>query len=320
MSNEFGIFTGDQLIEGETTYQPLIEGLLYRGDKSCLAAVPKMGKSVWIQQMAFNLTTGEDFLGKYRVHGQYNVLWLQGEVTKGEIKKRILDMERCNKLNRGKLFHANLRGYGLQRDNHLVKLTNQLQKAGVKNIDVVIVDPLYRFLHGGNLIKDDFCIAWANNFDKLLGMYGASAIVVHHDSEKRFVDNKGIMHKQAVDTLLGTTFWSAYFTHAFKLTKKNGKHYLNNAYQRSGDVVDQIKLKMIVPQRDKRNRLVFELQPDDLNKVELLLLKENKLTIKEIKKKLKLKDSAVYGHIQDSDTIIKDGDYFRHQREDEREL
>ncbi len=253
---DIGIYSGDEFYNCTEVYTPIVKGFLYNGEVLCLAARPKVGKSVFIQQLLFNLTTGTSFLGMMDIPKKCNVLYVQAEGTRQETIKRFKLMRKNMPVNIGRVAHVNRRDISLMDSEGLYRLIN-LAEIPKLNYDVIILDPLYKLMVGGNMNDGKDVTVWTNNADILFRHFGASGIVIHHDSEKEFVDNNGNAHAPKTDTLFGSTFWSGFFSTTYKLYKHKGFHYCKMGVQRSGENVEIVKMKYLVPQKDKRKRLQF---------------------------------------------------------------
>ena len=284
---EFGIFWGKALFECALEHKPLIDKFLYYGDRMVLSAKPKQGKTVLIMQLVSNLTTGKPFLDTYKIDKPCNVLYIQAEGSRGDTKKRFANMGKQIELDKKRLFHINKRGLGLQRKADIDTIKELAARPNVK-YDVIILDPLYKLLHGGDLNSNRDAIAWTNHVDEFIGNYNATGIIVHHDTEKEFIDKNGNKHKPSETTLFGSSFWSGFVTHTYKLTSHKGIHYLRSGIQRSGEMIERQEMRMITPQKDKLGRLFFTATATDLEvslgrfKIEEVLKKHGKVVYPDI--------------------------------------
>jgi len=114
-----------------------------------------------------------------------------------------------------------------------------------------------KLINGGDLNKQEHISVFTNNIDIIKGRYGASVILVHHDSEKSYKDNKGRSHEASHTTALGSSFLMGYITHAYTLKKEGDMHKLVLSIERSGDMAEELPMYMIVPQKDKLGRLFY---------------------------------------------------------------
>ena len=273
---EYGIFWGNTLFQEGGEQKPLIDKFLYYGDRMVIAAKPKQGKTVLIIQLICNLTTGQPFLDTYKVDKPCNVLYIQAEGSRGDIKKRFRNMSREIPYDATRIFHINKRGLGLQREKDMNIIKELAAKPGIK-YDVIIFDPLYKLLHGGDLNSNADAIAWTNHVDEFIGSYGATGIIIHHDTEKEYIDKNGNKHRPSAQTLFGSSFWSGFITHSYKLTRHQGIHHLKIGIQRGGEMIQDQQMKMITPQKDRKGRLFFTMDIDKKEYSSSMLLIENAL-------------------------------------------
>ena len=142
----------------------------------CLAAKPKVGKSVFVQQMIFSLTTGTPFLNKFNVPKKCNVLYVQAEGTRQETISRFQAMSRSLQVDVDRLVHISRRDITLMNKKGLRTL---IKLASIPEIDydVIVLDPLYKLMLGGSMNKVDDVTEWVNNSDILFQTFNASGIV-----------------------------------------------------------------------------------------------------------------------------------------------
>ena len=297
---EYGIFYGQTLFENVGEQKPLIDKFLYYGDRMVLAAKPKTGKTVLILQLMCALTTGKPFLNTYKVDKPCNVLYIQAEGSRGEFKENLANMMKELDCDTARIYHINKRGLGLQRKADMDILRKLAAKPGVK-YDVIIFDPLYKLLHGGDLNSNKDAIAWTNHVDEFIGDYGATGIIIHHDTEKEYIDKNGNKHRPSAQTLFGSSFWSGFVTHTYKLYKHQGIHRLEIGIQRSGNMIKEQQMKMITPQKDHKGRLFFTTNIDEKEYSSAHLTLEN-----ELKKKGRIICPDIY-----EDLGISEANFFR---------
>jgi hypothetical protein len=267
---EFGVFWGDGLLNCNITYEPLIDKIINCRDIMCIKAVKKTGKSVLLQQLAFNLTTGKPFLDIYHIHKPCKVLYIQAEDFRTNMVKRFHNMKKCVEWDKNNFYHCVIAGTALHTEDGFQKLM-ELISIPKANYDVIIYDPLYALMNGGNMLDAKDATLWTNNVRRMLAYYKATGIVVHHDSEKSYTDKNGGKHKASEANVFGSTVWGGFFTHAFVLQAHKGIHYLKCVFQRSGEMLDKLEMKMIKPQNDPERRLMFSAGPEDVQSKESAL-------------------------------------------------
>lgn len=267
---EFGIFWGEGLFNCDITHEPLIDKIANCRDIMCIKAEKKTGKSVFLQQLAFNLTTGSPFLGIYNISKPCKVLYIQAEDFRTNMVRRFKDMNRCVELDINNFYHCPIAGLDLQTESGYERLMSLILKPNVK-YDVIIFDPLYALMNGGDMLSAKDATTWTNNVRRILANFKATGIVAHHDSEKSYRGKDGIVHKASEANVFGSTVWGGFFTHAFVLQKHKGVHYLKCVFQRSGEMLDKLEMKMIMPQTDPQRRLMFSAGAEDVQSKESAL-------------------------------------------------
>jgi cytidylate kinase len=162
----------DQVTEEE----PLIEGILRRGEVCNIVAAPKARKSWLVHDLAVSLENGIDWLGM--ATRQCRVLIIDNELRLATIKRRL-----------GMVYEAK----GIEPSDNLCiesargrKLTIEAVPALVRggNFDVIILDALYRFFPPGFVENDNGCMTQLyHELDEVATETGAAIIIVHHTSK-----------------------------------------------------------------------------------------------------------------------------------------
>lgn len=260
---EFGSYWGEELLNYSVQKKWLIYKFLNYMDICCIAAEKKVGKSVLIQQLAVSLTSGEPLFDIYEIDKPCKILYIQSEGNRASTIERIKNISKKVELRVDNFYHINIAGAALHTKAGYEYLVEESLRPGVK-YDVIIFDPLYSLMHGGDMNDSKAATMWTNNVRKFLGIYGATGIVIHHDSEKKIFD-KGKPVKKDPAMLFGSSVWGFFFTHCFKLIKRaNDKcHKLTKVFDREGEMIDEIHLKMVTPDTDLEGRLYYTTNEDD---------------------------------------------------------
>lgn len=172
----------------------LIEGVLRVGHKMLLSGPSKAGKSFALLTLAIAFAEGWEWMGM-RCR-QARVLYMNLEVDRKSFKKRFADVygeiERTtgrHHENAGAVYSWNLRG----KAKPMIKLLPALVRRAMEHdVDVVIIDPIYKVMMGDENSAGDMA-AFANVFDALCDQAGVSVIYCHHHSKgyqgaKRAID------------------------------------------------------------------------------------------------------------------------------------
>lgn len=180
------------------------QGVLSEGSKLILFGSPKIGKSVLIQQLGFNLVTHSPWLGLPTEPA--SVLYFQAEIAARLFRGRILKM------------WGNFRGphkFNYWTDTVIPppKLDTDF---GMKQISsalsrfkpmVLIIDPLYRFVAAMNM---DSLQRFADNLDRLIDQYATTIVVVSHP-RKTQIDSAGASVNFGTEELWGPRILEWYF-------------------------------------------------------------------------------------------------------------
>lgn len=162
--------------------EPLIEGILRRGQKLMITGASKMGKSHLMVSLAISVAEGIPWIGFTVRPGR--VLYINLEISEPSFLHRIEDNYEALGIQKQyrhyeKLHIWNLRGKAMPLD----KLIPAIKRRIVRNhgYDLVILDPIYKVITGSENDASDmgrFC----NLFDRICEM-GCSTAVVHHHSK-----------------------------------------------------------------------------------------------------------------------------------------
>ena len=290
MTEEFGIFWGDELYNYSAFKEPIIEHMLYKNDVICISSEAGVGKSILALQLIFSLTSGDSFLDTYKVYKPCNVLYLQTEGDRSETIERINNMKKGLRIDDSRLVHINLEGVMLNIDERMNEFI-ELAKIPNINYDVIFIDPVYTTVKG-SMIKDEVATDWVRNIRRLKGIFQASVVAIHHDNKDVYFD--GQIVKKSNKNIFGSVFWGAFFNHNFKFKTVGGIHYLQLGKQRSGKVTDIVEMKLVEPEP-----LMFVNNDEHLDLsttkvVSVLKLAGIKLPPMEIKKKIDMSRATTY--------------------------
>jgi len=244
----YNVVTGkDILTLSDEASNPLIEDFLFEKDYVLLVAEEKAGKTIFAQQIACCLTSGTPFLGSLEVPKPVDVWYFATEGKEDDLKDRFIRMSKGVDLNpdRLKLIPSRFRFNTREGRECLRALVNRYQDCLPK---VIIVDALYRAVKGS--IKEDEVV---NDFHHIMGTLShecdAAVILVHH-FRKPTRDDTGTYVNRSDDDTFGSAFLKAAVDHCFWLEKcrKDSKdRILRCDTQRSGNIVDNMRLKLIQP-------------------------------------------------------------------------
>lgn len=159
--------------------EPVIEGLLRKGETMNIIAGPKVGKSWLVLSLALSLSNGNPWLGMDTE--QSNVLLVDNELHVETMAQRLRNvaMAQCESLMR--LSVLPLRG----RSEDLMSCRGLIIDQAIKNeCGLIILDALYRFLPQGTSENDNAAMtALYNQIDGIARETGCSIILIHHSSK-----------------------------------------------------------------------------------------------------------------------------------------
>ena len=251
MSNLYNYIRGQNILTiTENSNEPIIEGVLYDGQYVLFTAEEKIGKTVLSQQLTCCLSTGNSLFNTFSINKTYKVWYMFNEVNINELKDRFIRMSRGIGINTGNVtlipfrFHFNTPTGKEQLDKIVEENKDNLP-------DVIILDCLYKAITGS--LKDDNIV---NDFNHTFGEFatklgGASRIVIHH-LNKPSKDDNGKFRKRTDKDTYGSAFITADVDHVFRLEKwgsdpKTKERALKCETQRSGDIIDIVRLVMLEP-------------------------------------------------------------------------
>jgi RecA-family ATPase len=160
--------------------EPVIEGLLRRGETMNLIAGTKIGKSFLAGNLAFSAAAGRPWIG-FKTH-QCNVLLIDNELHMETTSSRLdaigsaLNANQCA----DRISTLSLRGlccdiYGL--DRYLMKIDRS-------EFSIVIIDALYRLIPEGSSENDNAQMTILyNKLDYYADMCDCAFVVVHHSTK-----------------------------------------------------------------------------------------------------------------------------------------
>lgn len=163
-------------------HEPVIHGLLRRGEVGNLISAPKMQKSYALLDLAISLVTGETWLGFQCLKGR--VLLLDFELHAPTLTHRLKAILRArgleSELLRGRLTLECFRGKRMDV-NHLADYVAMIQPG---TYDLVIVDPLYKIFPTD--LDENSNSAMAGVYSQLQAYtesLNAAMVVCHHASK-----------------------------------------------------------------------------------------------------------------------------------------
>lgn len=162
----------------------LIEGILRKGHKMLISGPSKAGKSFFLMELAVALANGQKWIG-FQCH-KSRVLYINFEIDSASCIHRFMDIRAALKerqhldcSHNDDLMVWNLRGHAMPLNEMVPKITAKCKDF---NLDVILVDPIYKVLMGDENNASDMG-AFCNEFDKIANLLHCSVIYCHHHSK-----------------------------------------------------------------------------------------------------------------------------------------
>ncbi len=174
---------GDLASKYPVLREPLIHGLLRRGETLNVIAPPKTGKSWLVNDLALAMATGGRWLDTFLCE-QSKVLIIDNELHHETSAQRIPKVAGARGVPpdayAGKLFVLNLRGH-LRDIFTLGPLFRSFEKG---QFDLLILDAFYRFLPPGMDENDNGTMAnLHNHLDQYAEQLGCGFVLIHHSTK-----------------------------------------------------------------------------------------------------------------------------------------
>ena len=240
-------YTLEEIMENEIEETPPhIPGILWKQDNVIILGDAKIGKSLLSLQLALSLTSGKKFLDSYEVLQQNKVLYVQAEGKMYETFSRVKKITKEVDHVRGNLIWLYLPAIPMDKEDSCEKL---LKEIGDFTPDIIFFDPLYMMASTGSLKDDDVAIRIVANLNKIKTHFGATIILNHHQHRTKR-DNHGSKIEEGDESIFGSFVWRAWPDHVMMFQKgRGGKHErkLTCETQRSGNVVEEMKLQLLQP-------------------------------------------------------------------------
>ncbi len=305
-------YTGSKLLEiNEDLSEAIIEDVLFENDYIMLVAPPKMGKTILSLQMACALSSGTPFLNTFQVPKPQIVWYFATEGKDEDIKDRLRRISKITPLvtdNMVLICSSSFRFNTHDGKSYLDYLFRTLEHKLPK---VIFVDALYRAIKGS--LKDDKDV---NEFHYIMGSFaekcGAATVLVHHLARPVRLQNGGVADQTGEDAY-GSRFLIASVDHCFSLERfkkdmESRDRFLRCSAQRSGKIIDDVRLRLVQP--DPLGFTVVSFHTEEKIKIIKFLETVDGSNIDDLLRKTKLSRSIVYSvlkELQDEGKVEKTG-------------
>jgi len=161
----------------------MVDQLFTVGSNGWVAAEPKVGKSWVVLELAYALTTGSAFLGRFAVKQRRRVLYIQEEDTATRVKrrlKRLIQGDALREPPRDEFFRYVIRmGFKLDSAAWMEALRLDI----IANMPEVVIMDVFNRLHGADENNQKEMTALLNRLIALNNEYGCSFLIVHHNKK-----------------------------------------------------------------------------------------------------------------------------------------
>ena len=238
------ILTGDAIWHVMMPNRPLVEGVLWEGDVLMLLGSEKAGKSILGLQLAFSLSSGTPFLGKYLVCQPTPVMYVQTEGKESEMVDRMQRMRQEVPVDQTRF--SRIFQHFLPIDD---PKTNKDFIAKVKELEaipkVIILDSLYTAM-SGDLNENQPVRRFIVLASEIIKQLDTTLIIIHHETKELW--EAGRMVDKGDRSSYGSVFFRAWVSHILYLRKHRDKsRTLTCDTQRSGHVLEKEELTLIEP-------------------------------------------------------------------------
>ena len=159
----------------------LIDGVMRRGDKMCVAGASKSYKSFSLVQLAIAMACGTRWMGWQCKQGR--VLYINCELRGESFRKRVWEVADSMNADRSAIKRNmdvwNMRGSAEPLRKAKLRIIEQAKE---RNYDIIILDPIYKLFDGDENKAQDVAAVLAD-MDELAARLHASVIYCHHHSK-----------------------------------------------------------------------------------------------------------------------------------------
>lgn len=191
------------------------QGILPVGGRLLIAGKPKVGKSIFADNLALSLAAGIPFLNRFDIHS--------GDPRRPGVRTLLLDRElsKWSLFNRLQTLMADRPGYRAASENllvdhdHLLRLDQQgaydvlCQLVEQNGAQVVIMDTAYKFL-GGDVESSSSLMKAFDVVDRVLHATGCAVVMTHHHKKGQGGGKKENTDLADPDNVAGSFLWTGW--------------------------------------------------------------------------------------------------------------
>lgn len=233
--------------------EPILDGLLYKGQNTLFVAPWKSAKTMFSLQLALSVAHGLPFLGKWQPPSVLKVLFIACEGTNDELQSMMKRQRRAMGIETDEgslimvrtpyLYINTPAGEGTLRS--LVK---------IEAPDLLILDPFYR-IHKGSVNDDDTVNNTTAVLNDLGQEYGHATWMPHHEHREKY-NRDGMAYENSETRYAGSwalaAWCSAMFGFRFSMKKKTAQ--FSSYMERRPRLGDPVALSL----QDTEEELLFQ--------------------------------------------------------------
>jgi len=176
--NEKGVLSFDDFMAHEfPPNEPILDGLIHKGEMIALVAKGKVGKSLFALNIVDSLMSQREFLKKFTPEYKPRVLYLNGEISQGAFKGRLTSLMNEDEFYQYKdNFYISASNFDLSKDDPRKNLMNVIKRF---KIELLILDPLFQYFSGNEMDQQAVKNFIAPLRRELLGLKCSCLLVCH---------------------------------------------------------------------------------------------------------------------------------------------
>ena len=177
---DYGIEPMD-MVQPPVLDEVLVEGVMRRGDKMCVAGASKSYKTFSLIQLAIAMSCGTKWFGWKCKRGR--VLYINYELRGESFRKRVWEIADAMSADRD-LVAANMDVWNMRGRTQPLRVSKEhiIEQADERGYDLVILDPIYKPFDGDENSAEDVS-AFMLLLDELAMRLHASVAYCHHHSK-----------------------------------------------------------------------------------------------------------------------------------------
>lgn len=185
------------------------QGILPRAGRLLIAGKPKVGKSIFVDNLALSLASGIPFLKKFKVDHPTRTLLLDRELSKSSLYQRLHSL-----MDDRPGYKAAMENLLIDHD-HLIRFDQKgaydvlMQLVEQNGAEVMIFDTAYKFF-GGDVESSSSLMKGFEVLDKVLHETGCSMVMTHHHKKGQGGRGKENTDIADPDNVAGSFLWTGW--------------------------------------------------------------------------------------------------------------